>query len=461
MKSKKNIYYKNKTCKKKNNSSYYKLNKSINLQNRIPNNYLNSEKKYLLFDNIDFWDIKSRMLYKKFREKFNMKPYSKLWDNYRFQSYCNINDRVRNNLNVPVIGILTMPTQDNILEATSYIPQTYVKWIEMQGAKVVPIQFDLPLQMINLILSQINGILFIGGEIERDVIEQNYYKYLAVMNYIVKKIVEQNLNGNYFPIWSTCLGFELLPLMTMNLTLEQQSDAFLNNRMISEFKHYGASRVKFNKVSKKERMTTVSVPLQDMLTKKEKYFYENEDNIMYIHDKSFLLNKNYVKKFEEFLNIVAYTKHNNQKYISMYQYKSLPFYGVQFHPEVSIFAHYSNKIPHSKSAIEFSQKLSNIFVNECKKNYNVHIFGINDDDNIFIQNYNLLSKENVFKILFLNKINAKSYQLLFDAAYYFGSIDYIDSQYIKYNINTISSSKKFTKKNKKINNHNTKKKISI
>lgn len=445
MVSKKNKYYKNKTCKKFTNSQYYNFLKSINLYNRIPDSYSKSG----LFNNLEKWNNKTRKLYKKFRENFNMKPFSKLWNKYRFESQCNVENRIKNNVKIPVIGILSMPTGENILQATSYIPQTYVKWIEMQGAKVVPIQYDLPLQMINLILSQINGVLFIGGEIERNLVENNYYNYLAAMNYIVKKVMEQNINGNTFPIWSTCLGFELLPLMTMDLTLQQQSDAFLNDGMISEFKHYGRSNFKFNKLTKEEIDTTISTPLQNEFTKKEKNTFEKGKNIMYIHDKSFLLDKEYTKEFKKFLNVVAYTKHNNKKYISMYQYKSFPFYGVQFHPEVSIFAHYSNEIPHNREAIEFSQKLSSIFINECKKNYNIHIFGLNDDDNIFIKNYNLLSKENVFKILFQNKINAELYQLLFDAAYYFGNIDYIDSKYIDYKLNYIPSIKKTIKYNNK------------
>ena len=43
----------------------------------------------------------------------------------------------------------------------SYIPASYIKWVEMNNARVIPIPYDTPKGTLDMILSQINGILFI------------------------------------------------------------------------------------------------------------------------------------------------------------------------------------------------------------------------------------------------------------------------------------------------------------
>ena len=42
---------------------------------------------------------------------------------------------------------------------------SYKKWLESAGALIVPIQFDLPSEVIHGLLKQINGICLIGGGI--------------------------------------------------------------------------------------------------------------------------------------------------------------------------------------------------------------------------------------------------------------------------------------------------------
>ena len=45
----------------------------------------------------------------------------------------------------PVIAILTIPNTFSKYKRThSYLPNSYVKWIEMSGGRVVPVQYDLP-----------------------------------------------------------------------------------------------------------------------------------------------------------------------------------------------------------------------------------------------------------------------------------------------------------------------------
>ena len=156
-----------------------------------------------------------RKQYKSIRDKYGMKP--KELSDFKHDYKCNMFRTITKNHHQIVIGVLSIPTTTGAaLGATSYIPQSYVKWLEMHGARVVPIVYDIPKQMINVLLNQIDGLLLIGGTIESIVVQKAHYRFLSSLKYIINKINHFNLIGNHFPIFSICLGFELL-LLKMSL----------------------------------------------------------------------------------------------------------------------------------------------------------------------------------------------------------------------------------------------------
>lgn len=75
----------------------------------------------------------------------------------------------------------------------------------MAGAQVVPIYYDGNKAYYDKILSEINGILFPGGGVE---FGDNPFTNNA--RYIYNKAISMNQAGTHFPVWGTCLGFELL-----------------------------------------------------------------------------------------------------------------------------------------------------------------------------------------------------------------------------------------------------------
>lgn len=53
------------------------------------------------------------------------------------------------------------------------------------------------------------------------------------------------------------------------------------------------------------------------------------------------------------------------EFISTLEHKSLPFYGIQFHPEKNIYEWVTEKnIPHGSKATQAAQYFANFFVNE-------------------------------------------------------------------------------------------------
>lgn len=97
---------------------------------------------------------------------------------------------------VPVVGILSQPRSSGN-ETYHYIAASYVKWIESSGAIAIPIPYDADETLTKEIFSQINGVLFPGGD-----------ALLPLSAKVMWELaLESNKCGEYFPVWGTCLGF--------------------------------------------------------------------------------------------------------------------------------------------------------------------------------------------------------------------------------------------------------------
>ena len=164
----------------------------------------------------------------------------------------------------PIIGILSIPlTASKHKNTHSYIPSSYVKWIEMNGGRVVPIQYDLPSSVLGYLLSQCNGVLFIGGQVDHNIISREYYDFMHAVKYIFNYIKGQNIKGNYYPIFSICLGFEILAMI--------EDDPDINNIEKIYNKHIGISYTKARNYGSPNIFTNVKkAKLHPYLQKKRK-----------------------------------------------------------------------------------------------------------------------------------------------------------------------------------------------
>ncbi len=72
----------------------------------------------------------------------------------------------------------------------------------MVGAQVIPIFYHYNTTQLTQILSQINGVLFPGGEMPIDL--SNLWTQNT--KFILEYAMNQNNLGNPYPIWATCLG---------------------------------------------------------------------------------------------------------------------------------------------------------------------------------------------------------------------------------------------------------------
>eukprot|EP00927_Polykrikos_kofoidii_P038664 TRINITY_DN3307_c0_g1_i1.p1 TRINITY_DN3307_c0_g1~~TRINITY_DN3307_c0_g1_i1.p1 ORF type:complete len:335 (+),score=47.97 TRINITY_DN3307_c0_g1_i1:72-1076(+) len=98
----------------------------------------------------------------------------------------------------PVIGVLTQP-----LLGGSYIEAWYVRWLEGQGARVVPLRYDAPSAEIDNLLGKINAVLLAGGG--ANISEASDYGRVSAA-------VFRAAQKEKMPLWATCLGFEQVVL---------------------------------------------------------------------------------------------------------------------------------------------------------------------------------------------------------------------------------------------------------
>lgn len=107
----------------------------------------------------------------------------------------------------PVVGIFSYPHRHRGKLDETYIAASYVKWLESAGARSIPIPWDASNELVDEIMSQVNGILYPGGG---DV------SLSSAFHRVWEKTRQLNLQGQYFPIWGTCLGFEIMLMLSSN-----------------------------------------------------------------------------------------------------------------------------------------------------------------------------------------------------------------------------------------------------
>jgi len=98
----------------------------------------------------------------------------------------------------PVIGVFTREDEDFSFQ--HIISASFVKWLQAGGARTIPIHSeDTSDEEMEVLFRNLNGVLLPGGGHMN--ITQPIRKMWQLAN-------EANENGDRFPIWSICLGFQ-------------------------------------------------------------------------------------------------------------------------------------------------------------------------------------------------------------------------------------------------------------
>lgn len=273
--------------------------------------------------------------------------------------------------NTPVIGVLGVPTTEGCVtlgdadererlnsllhtstngSVLSCFNSYYVKWIEAAGAQVVPVPYNLTESQVEELFMKLNGILFTGGGLSLT-LNASYVRTAKAFYTLAT-----SNSSDYFPVWGTCMGFQLLNILTA-----------WNDSVLCEYCFHGVE----------------NTPLALNFTRAaegSRFFGSLPSNILYIlghynvtqnfhHDGvtpvTFLENKN----LHQFYNMLS-TNHdsNGKEFVSTIEAFEWPVYGTQWHPERPQFEWTpQDNINHTSSAILAMQYVADFFVNEARK----------------------------------------------------------------------------------------------
>lgn len=220
----------------------------------------------------------------------------------------------------------------------------------MSGAQVVPIFAYNDTKYLDDILSKVNGVLFTGGGIEFNI----KHRWTANADHILKYAMESNKRGNPFPIWGTCLGFELLAYLTSgydsNVLGKISNETAVTNTIQILEKSY----------------------LYDGIPDNIRYNLQNGEGIVYFNH-GYAVHTSYFKtstKLKDFWSLTSIsTSRSSQEFVSTLEAKSYPFYAVQYHPEKNLFE-WKVRAVRSDTGAEIVQILSNKFIDIARQNKN-------------------------------------------------------------------------------------------
>jgi len=253
----------------------------------------------------------------------------------------------------PIIGIFTQPsgtTVDGTVFA-EYIAGSYVKYIESAGARVVPVRYQRSKEELKILFSRLNGVLLPGGGTELIPGDAYYEAGVALWEYVQ--------TDPTFPIFGTCLGFELLS------SLASGSDTVLRKSG-----HFSADNISWPVNLTREAEKSVMFKGLDRKVIKalqtEPIAYNSHSDG--ITPDVFYRTPNLAQNF----NILGTGRDKNQKeFVAIIEAKERPMWGVQFHPEKAVFEWYLPvNIPHQPEAIALAQHLADLLVQHARMNMN-------------------------------------------------------------------------------------------
>ncbi|XP_012864728.1 PREDICTED: gamma-glutamyl hydrolase [Dipodomys ordii] len=248
----------------------------------------------------------------------------------------------------PIIGIVMQKCQSKEMQNLGkyYLAASYVKYIESAGGRVMPVRTDLTFAEYSHIFRSINGLLLPGGSVS---LVHSEYAHVAKIFY--KMAIQSFDDGDYFPLWGTCLGFEELSYLISGECLLTLTDTFSKALPLNFTKGAIQSRMFHNFPPD----LLLSLAIEPLTANFHKWSLSMQN---------FTMNSRLMK----FFNVLTTNTDGNLEFVSSMEGYKYPVYGVQWHPEKAPYEWDSKGISNAPNAVKTAFYLAEFFVSEARKN---------------------------------------------------------------------------------------------
>ncbi|KAJ7549004.1 hypothetical protein O6H91_07G036200 [Diphasiastrum complanatum] len=274
----------------------------------------------------------------------------------------------------PLIGILSQPGDGDgykIIDSLapndprrfnlSYIAASYVKFVEAGGARAVPLIYNEPEESLS------KEVVLVCKLVPFTTLPRSYSSVWPA-----QMALRANDEGDYFPVFGTCLGYELLSVIVSQ-----------DHHLMEEFKALAQPAPLLFSSDLAKQQSMFSWFPEDILQK-----ITHENLAMENHKWGVSPEKwSATGPLADFFEVLTTTPdQENKLYVSTIQGRKYPVTGVQWHPEKNAFEWGIATIPHSLEAIEITQSVANFLVSEARKSSHSPS-SMEEEDALLIYNY--------------------------------------------------------------------------
>lgn len=260
---------------------------------------------------------------------------------WMFNIWCvAVADVNREHTSAPLIGIYpTVPHE--------YYLEMYQHWVERFGARtvVLPARGDA-----DSWIPKLSAVLIPGGPGGKGDVK-------PFVRALVERAIQVNKDGDFFPVWGTCLGFEwLIEVIGGNRAIQTNFEA-----------DDLSQKLNFTLASPGRLFAGANASIMTWLAT-EDITYNMHD--LGIEPGHFKRDRALSKNMEVLATSVDRT---GKPFVAAVEHQKFPLYGVQFHPEKVRYAknpHFMNwtmHIPKTPEAIAASDYLARFFVAQASK----------------------------------------------------------------------------------------------